>query len=177
MCLFYKCLYVLSEWILYTVFCSCSVDRDTLSPRPKTKVLGIVPKYTSLNGKMHQQSAMTPSGRIKPFRTEEWKCPIWTKSRNCGIHSDNRFAVQECKSCSSSSLWPDKTVKLNSEPVDLVKIRWLLVFARCLKRIQLSVTIVRIPCIELDGPIKSLHSDVKWQFLQVIFYKYFQSRQ
>ena len=29
---------------------------------------------------------------------------IWTKSRNCGIHSDNRIAVQECESCPCSSL-------------------------------------------------------------------------
>ena len=74
-------------------------------------------------------------------------------SRDCGIHSDNRFDVQECESCQCSSQWPDKTVDFNSEPADLVKIKWLLAFARCLNGILLSVTIVRVPFIELGLPV------------------------
>ena len=41
------------------------------------------------------------------------------------------LAAQEDESCSSSSLWPHKTVALNSEPGDLIKIQRLPVFTRC----------------------------------------------
>ena len=51
-------------------------------------------------------------------------------SRDCGKHSDNRFAVQECESCPCSSWWLDKTVELNSQPADLVKIKLLLIFTQ-----------------------------------------------
>ena len=50
--------------------------------------------------------------------------------RDCGIHSD-KFDVQECESCLCSLRRPDKTVWLKSEPADLGKIKWLLIFTRC----------------------------------------------
>ena len=34
------------------------IDQDTLSPIPKMTVLGLAPKYTSLNGNNYQQSVM-----------------------------------------------------------------------------------------------------------------------
>ena len=80
--------------------------------------------------RQNEGTLIISSGGIKPFRTEVQKCPIWTNSRNCGIHSDNRFAMQECESCQCSSLWPDNTVDLNSKPENLVKIRLLPAFTR-----------------------------------------------
>ena len=42
-------------------------------------------------------------------------------------------------------------------------------------RAQIHFTQWRDASAKCDGPIKSLQGDVKWQFLQVIFCKYFQS--